>query len=335
MKMLRAFALAALIPCAAAAQHQDAVDWYLDLLLNNPEQLYEMNGELTPDEAFAVAEALIARAPADAVELELVLGRLQAIPPSIARLQNLQILNSTSLELSDLSALAQLPALADLSLYSPEITDLGAIPHPERIERLSLIGARLTTLDGLARFTSLSVLALRGAELAGVVRVPPGLASLDLTGSAAAALDTSGGCALHAVSIAATAIDDLGPLSVCAELAFLHMWKTPVTSLKPLSELAGLVDISAGGSAVQDLRGLGAQKNLYWLDLSDTPLKSIDGVERLEALTSLYLYRVSPGVDFSPVLRLPKLEDVSLPAGADPQVIDALRARGVNLRPNE
>lgn len=327
--------LLAFIPFAAAAQHQDAVDWYLDLLLNNPEQLYEMGDELDPDEAFAVAEALIARAPPEATELELVLGRLQAIPPSIARLQNLQTLESTSLELGDLSALAQLPALADLTLYSLEITDLGAIPHPERIERLSLIGARLTTLDGLARFTSLSVLALQGAEFAGVVRVPPNLASLDLTGSAVAALDTSAGCALHAVSIAVTAIDDLGPLSACAELAFLHMWITPITSLEPLSALAGLVDISAGDSGIQDLRGFGAQKDLYWLDLSDTPLKSIEGIERLEALTNLYLYRVSSELDLSALPNLPNLEDVGLPDDPDPAVVEALRAKGVTIRFSE
>ncbi|MFV0475184.1 MAG: hypothetical protein ACK5MQ_13400 [Pikeienuella sp.] len=109
--MLRLALIFLLLGGPALAQHEQAVEWYLDLLEAAPDSAHELNGELTPEESFAAAEELIRRAPPNSTELLLDLANLRRIPPSIEGLRQLGMVEVIAFELEDISALKQLCGL--------------------------------------------------------------------------------------------------------------------------------------------------------------------------------------------------------------------------------
>lgn len=332
--MLKNLALPLLLIAAgpAAAQHEDAVAWYLDLLAKDPELADEHDIELNPEESFAVADAVLRHMPADRSSIYITLDRLAAIPQSIGKFKQLETLYIDIEQISDISALQQLPALKELTIHSSRIPSMAALPAASSLNKLDLSSSGIADLEGLDRFTALEALDLSGTKVSGVFPVPGTLRYLDLDYTAITGFDMSRGCNLEIVDISDLRIEDLSPFGECAALERIYMTGAAVTSLSGLSNLTQLGEINAEGAAIRQISDVEGLDGLEWLDLnSNFELESIEGLERFQALEYAMLKGASSHIDFSPLLALPNLKSVDLPLRADPKIVEALEAKGVEV----
>ncbi|MFV0474937.1 MAG: leucine-rich repeat domain-containing protein [Pikeienuella sp.] len=225
------------------------------------------------------------------------------------------------------------PRLNSVSLQSSRITAWDALPTGAGLKSLHLGYTGIDNADGLNRFPALERLNLSATGVSGVFPIPGTLRHLDLSFTKISGLDASDGCRLEKISFADTPVGDLSSLNRCAALAEIEMRSSAATSLVGLSGLSRLRDISASHAAIRQIADLHGLDGLEWLDLSDnSALESIEGIQNFKNLTHIYLYRTPPDLDVSPLLALPRLRDVGLPAGADPRIVAALRTKGVRVR---
>ena len=71
---------------------------------------------------------------------------------------------------------------------------------------------------------------------------------------------------LRELDFSGTSVSDVTPLSAIESLRSLHVTKSPLRDLVPLSNLAMLTDLDISNTSVEDLRPLGALENLGTLN---------------------------------------------------------------------
>ena len=153
------------------------------------------------DEAYAEAERLIARAKRSRAE-KLDLDRpetraLTRLPPGIAALDKLQILDLSDTQITDLAPLAGLTGLTRLLLTNTPVTDLAPLAGLTGLTELSLSSTQVANLAPLAGLTGLTWLSLGNSAaldlrpllgLRALVEAPD-LGGLTFAGTAAARAD--------------------------------------------------------------------------------------------------------------------------------------------------
>ena len=145
-----------------------------------------------------------------------------------------------------------------------------------------------------------------------------GLAVEDLTG-----LQCFG--ELQSIYLQYQNISDLTPLEDLDELVHLYMNDNAISSVESLTYMDALKFVDLANNNIQDLIPLyaltGSGRMLQYLDLTGNALTSIQGIEALPSLTSLYLSDNIDLNDISPVQSLTALSDISLAGTA----VDDLR----------
>ncbi len=178
------------------------------------------------EQAYAKAERMIAEAKATGATM-LSLNRtethaLEGLPPEIAELTELEVLDLAGTQVSDLGALSGLTSLTDLRLTGTQVSDLGALSGLTSLTKLWLGGTQVSDLGALSGLTSLTELVLDGAQVSDVG------ALLGLT-------------SLIGLGLEGTQVSDVGALSGLTSLTTLWLSGTQVSDLRPLRGLQQLV----------------------------------------------------------------------------------------------
>ncbi|MEP4194481.1 MAG: leucine-rich repeat domain-containing protein [Aliishimia sp.] len=177
------------------------------------------------EEAYAAAERRIAEAKADgrpALGLrEAETQALEVLPPEIAELTSLELLDLRGTQVSDLDALSELASLEWLYLGDAQVSDVGVLSGLVSLKYLDLRGTQVSDLDALSGLTSLKMLYLGGTQVSdvGALSELVSLESLDLGG---------------------THVSDIGALSGLVRLERLTLHETQVADLRPVLGLKGL-----------------------------------------------------------------------------------------------
>jgi|GEM_PF-1644674 len=193
------------------------------------------------DKAYDAAQRLIAEAKEqgtthlsfDTAETH----ALTRLPPEIAALSALRILDLRNTQITDLQPLTALTGLTALSLGNTQISNLKLLTALTGLTQLYLDNTPITDLQPLTALTGLIALSLGYTP---ITDLQPLMA---LTGMTTLLLN-------H------TQISDLQPLTALTGLTTLSLGSTQITDLQPLAALTGLTTLWLDNTQITDLRPL-------------------------------------------------------------------------------
>lgn len=230
------------------------------------------------DRAYAAAQAEIARvAETGETELRFEDERFRALdrlPPEIAELSGLQILDLGKTQIADLTPLMNLNQLLDLDLSLTQVTDLTPLEDLASLQVLSLRATQISDLTPLANLFDLQTLGLLQTEISDLTPIKGlvGLQQLLLQQTQISDLTPLAGLSeLQLLYLRQTQISDLTPLKGLIRLRGLYLRQTMVSDLAPLASLAQLQGLDLRQTSVGDLRPICDLKNLKGLGFANSP----------------------------------------------------------------
>jgi internalin A len=177
------------------------------------------------EKAYEAAQKRVAEAKADGrhkLDFDKEAFRaLEALPPEIGELVELQVLDCDNTQVADLAPIAGMTALRTLGLSGTQVADLAPIAGMTALRTLGLSGTQVADLAPIAGMTALRNLWLDGTQVA------------DLT-------PIAGMTALEILYLENTQVADISPIAGFAALKALDLTGCPVVDLRPLRGLRGL-----------------------------------------------------------------------------------------------
>lgn len=213
----------------------------------------------------------------------LFLARVSWIPISFAPLRNLERLDVSNANISDLTQFKELTRLAQLSFRNTRVRDLTPLSALKELRILNATATNVSDLQPLAELTKLRELYLRETDAA---HLKP-LSKLT---------------ELVTLDIARTPIGDLTPLSELRNLITLDLRGCPVSDLSPIADLQRVARLDISSSRVKDLTPLAKLRHLKSLVLEGAAVSDLspvahfasqDSLERLD-ITSTHATDLSP-----------------------------------------
>lgn len=209
----------------------------------------------------------------------------------LSRCTNLQILVLDYQQISDLTALADLP-LEYLSLTGNQISDLTALSGLKELQVLDLAENPVRSVEILAQLPALSDVTLEAT----------GLTSLKLL---------EGNDTLQSLNVRGTWITDLSPLETCSKLSRLVLGELTSEAVQTLAGLTNLRELRLYSTPDVDLAHFVGFQKLESLDLYGSTISHPEALTRLPNLRLLNLGET--GVkDLSFLTQLPAVTDVDL-----------------------
>ena len=243
------------------------------------------------EKAYERARELIAKAKAGgATRLSFEsddMRALAALPPEIAELAGLRILDLDKTQVSDLTPLSGLTGLTELRLNSTPVSDLTPLSGLTGLTVLGLDFTPVSDLTPLSGLTGLTVLHLNDTSVSDLTPLSglSGLTELRLESTLVSDLTPlSGLFGLTLLWLHATSVSDLTPLSGLSELTDLWLSATSVSDLTPLSGLSGLTDLWMNDTPINDLTPLSGLSGLAQLRLDGTQVRDLRPTRLLREL---------------------------------------------------
>ncbi len=215
------------------------------------------------EKAYQAAQKEIARVAAEG-DGRLSLGgvsfrALERLPPDVATLTDLQVLNLNHTKVIDLAPLVALPGLRELELHNTPVRDVSPLATLTDLKHLVCNVTRIDDISPLVSLRHLTSLSLNNTRISDLRP----LASLnDLQHlllnrtrvSDLAPLESL--TSLRMIWLDGTRIVDLAPLSKLVNLHTLRIRKTKISELSPLSDLRELKTLYLSHTKASDLRPL-------------------------------------------------------------------------------
>jgi Leucine-rich repeat (LRR) protein len=189
---------------------------------------------------------------------------------ALAELPALRMLYTNDTQARDLSPLSKLSSLECLDISNTPVNDLSPLASLSALRELYAYNTYVTDLGPLASLSALQSLRLKDTRVTDLMP----LANLS---------------ALGVLSLTSTDVMDLTPLAGLPNLSSLALSRTRVEDLAPLSGLTGVVALFLSSTSVRDLGPLGRLSALKLLDISSTKvsdLKPLAGLAALEWLNA-------------------------------------------------
>ena len=224
--------------------------------------------------------------------------------------------------LTDLQALAMLPALVSLNLDGLA-SDLRQLAPLAGLKSLSVRYSGIDTLGPLAGMVSLSELDVGGNRIEDLYPLTglTGLEVLRADGNRIADLwPLAYLTGLEALDLGRNRVRDLNPLAGLVQLKSLRLDGNGLTELHPLSGLSGLDDLGLSRNAVGDVSPLSETVDLQRLDLRGNPVGDLWPLHGLPSLDWVHvggsrIGTVAP-LDGLPGLTVAGREDLEAPGVA-------------------
>jgi hypothetical protein len=209
----------------------------------------------------------------------------------IALLEAIKLVNEVartgkvSLNLSQLTALRQLPPLSGVSnlhhldLHNTLVADLSELRHLTSIRQLNLSNTRINSLSQISNLKTLQVLTARSIN---IKEISPLSDLVELIG----------------LNLKDTYVRDLSPLSNLTKMRSLNLIKVPVSDLSPLRGLVEMRVIILRDTRVHDLEPISALP-LEQLDISGTRVKDLSSIAKNVSLIAAAKRSPEGGLKFN------------------------------------
>lgn len=247
--------------------------------------------ELSPEQAEAEAEALVAKAlEARSEALNLDYLRIEALPRSIKELKWLAELSFREARISDISLLSDLRALANLDCSFSEVSDLSPLAQITKLVSLRCFYTPVADLSPLSYCSHLSVLHCGVSNISDLspLRCLVELKELNFDNTQVKDLSPLSDLALlEWLEFNDTRVQDLSPLANCPNIQRLEFRHTQVSDLQPLARLHSLEWLSFAGARVRDLSPLAGLKALTILICNATFVDDLRPLSGLHSLSHL------------------------------------------------
>jgi Leucine-rich repeat (LRR) protein len=203
-------------------------------------------------------------------ELSLPNNILTDVPKDLEKLTQLQKLDLSANQLTNVKGLENLTKLQVLVLHSNKLTDLKGLEKLAQLTRLILNNNKLTDLKSLQNLSQLEGLGLGQNQLTDV----KGLERLTQ---------------LKELYLGINELTDVKDLEKLTKLEKLYLNNNQLTDVKGLENLTQLTNLSLGGNQLTDVKGLENLTQLTSLGLFGNKLTDVKGLEKLTRLAKLYL----------------------------------------------
>lgn len=118
------------------------------------------------EKAYKTAQDRIAKAAAEnSTMLDLRIDGLATLPPEIANLTTLKLLDLIDTKVNDIAPIANLTALKRLNLNGSQVSDITPIANLKTLNTLDLSGTQVCDITPLAELTELKILYLIGTQV--------------------------------------------------------------------------------------------------------------------------------------------------------------------------
>ena len=203
----------------------------------------------------------------------------------IRHMRNIEVLNLSGNQISDLSPLSGLKGLKKLSLQdNKRITDLTPLKNLTNLTMLSLYFNPITDLTALSNMTKLEVLSLREHQINDITPLKNLVNLVDLSLEECQLSDIaplSGLKKMRELNLISNQIIDITPLSGLANLKKLYVRKNQISNVTPLSGLTNLEILNLGNNQITDITPLSGLTNLKTLTLNDNPINDWSPVQHV------------------------------------------------------
>ena len=236
----------------------------------------------------------------------LLMKRLRV--PSFAPLSSctaLRVLDASFCQkIADINPLSACARLQQLYLCKTPVRSLSSLVTLSLLEVLDVGGTQVTSLAGLPRAGVLTKLVFRDTH---VLDFSPlleqrALRHVDMSNTWVIRLDNVPTAALTKLMFGCTRVDNLQPLSACAQLQHVTMGETMASDLTPLSSCVELKHLVLG-DFVEDLTPLSSCTSLETLDLGRSSGETLAPLPACTKLRTLHLSRQLP-CDRRPVVHV-------------------------------
>ena len=204
----------------------------------------------------------------------------------LAGLTHLKVLDLSHTAISDVSVLAGLTNLVKLHLNSTAISDVSALAGLTNLIRLDLSHTAISDVSALAELTHLKVLDLDNTAISDV--------------SALAGLTH-----LKVLYLDNTAISDVSALAGLTNLVKLSLYNAAISDVSALAGLTNLVELYLNENAISDVSALAGLINLKVLYLNENAISDVSALAGLTNLVELWIDR-NRIADFAPITEVVK-----------------------------
>ena len=218
--------------------------------------------------------------------------------------------NGTLFSLDDIS---KFPNLTVLGITDQKLYDLSILKDTV-IETLCLCDNLITELAPLTEMPCLSELYLNGNPLSDItlLKYVPTIKVLDIGNTKVTDLSPLGNSRVESLTLFDTPIADYSPLLDLHQLNTLKVNRLDEAGVAVCSKLTQLGSLAIDNTPVlTNMTPLSGMTNLYFLDLVNDGLTSIEGIERYSNLDYVCLIG-NPLSDFTPLTKLPNLRAVNI-----------------------
>ena len=240
---------------------------------------------------------------------------LDRIPPEVAEVAGLTVLNLDLTGVSDIEPISKVEALQLLELGETAVSDLAPLASLTKLHTLGLTRTPVADLTPLAGLSKLQMLWLSYTPVAdlGPLRSLKALKKLGLT---------------------QTSVANLDPIEGLDELEWLLLGGAPLADFAVIRRLGSLECLDLSGTAFSDLAAVSKLAKLQMLWLSYTAVGNLAPISNCFALRKLWLDHTSV-TDVSPLVRLTSLTELTLQGSnvSDLRPIRSLKQLGTGESP--
>jgi len=228
---------------------------------------------------------------------------------------NLQYLNLSRNQISDISPLANLTNLTDLYLWENQISDISPLANLTSLTLLYIYINQISDISPLANLTSLTDLYLSRNQISDISPLA-NLTNLTLLSPGSNQISDISPLAnltnLTDLYLHENQISDISTLANLTNLTDLFLFTNQISDISTLANLTNLTHLSLQGNQISDISPLANLTNLTHLSLQGNQISDISPLANLTNLTSLGLYS-NPISDISPLANLTNLQYLDLP----------------------
>ena len=217
-------------------------------------------------------------------------------------------------DVSDLSPLRNLEALASLDVTGNPVTDFSPLLELDNLHTLIVNETGLSDLSGLSGLTQLTELraSINSVTDLGPLTELTNLRTLWISANDISDLTPLSGLEhLMHVYIGGNEISDLSPLSNLENLSTLSVWSNKISDLSPLSGMTQLENLDLNSNQITDLSPLSKLTNVSELSLDYNAVADLSPLSGMTSLRKLSLQKNQVS-DLSPLSDLPYLSELNL-----------------------
>ena len=217
-------------------------------------------------------------------------------------------------DVSDLSPLRNLEALASLDVTGNPVTDFSPLLELDNLHTLIVNETGLSDLSGLSGLTQLTELraSINSVTDLGPLTELTNLRTLWISANDISDLTPLSGLEhLMHLYIGGNEISDLSPLSNLENLSTLSVWSNKISDLSPLSGMTQLENLDLNSNQITDLSPLSKLTNVSEISLDYNAVADLSPLSGMISLRKLSLQKNQVS-DLSPLSDLPYLSELNL-----------------------